>query len=141
MKLIHMNGDLFSCPNYIPLAHCVSRDFRMSRGIAVSFQQNFNLRNELLTIKCFVGDMVAVNRGGRFICQLVTKERCFHKPRVQDLHCSLVSLRRFMETNRISEIAIPKLSAGLDQIPLHVVIDIIYSVFHFAPVTIFMYHL
>lgn len=113
----------------------------MSKGIAVTFQHKFCLRNELLKIECFTGDMVALKRGSRFICQLITKERCFHKPRAQDLYGSLISLREFMQANRINEIAVPELSAGLDQIPINTVIDLLNNVFTYTPVKKFMYHL
>ncbi|XP_074039926.1 ADP-ribose glycohydrolase OARD1-like [Leptinotarsa decemlineata] len=41
-------GNLFSAPNHFALAHGVSRDFRMSQGIAVHFKRRFGRIDQLL---------------------------------------------------------------------------------------------
>ena len=41
-------GDLFSAPSDASLAHCVSEDFRMGKGIATEFKKRFEGVNELL---------------------------------------------------------------------------------------------
>ncbi len=41
-------GDLFSAPLDASLAHCVSEDFRMGKGIATEFKKRFEGVNELL---------------------------------------------------------------------------------------------
>uniref|UniRef100_A0A3B3X625 Macro domain-containing protein n=1 Tax=Poecilia mexicana TaxID=48701 RepID=A0A3B3X625_9TELE len=40
-KIKYVTGDLFSAPNQESLAHCVSEDLRMGKGIAVLFKKNF----------------------------------------------------------------------------------------------------
>jgi hypothetical protein len=42
-------GDLFSAPSDASLAHCVSEDFRMGKGIAIEFKKRFEGVNELLS--------------------------------------------------------------------------------------------
>uniref|UniRef100_A0A3B3W0X7 Macro domain-containing protein n=1 Tax=Poecilia latipinna TaxID=48699 RepID=A0A3B3W0X7_9TELE len=37
----YVTGDLFSAPDQESLAHCVSEDLRMGKGIAVLFKKNF----------------------------------------------------------------------------------------------------
>lgn len=37
-----MRGDLFSCPDSESLAHCISADARMGKGIAVLFKNKFS---------------------------------------------------------------------------------------------------
>ena len=44
-----IKGDLFSAPLDASLAHCVSEDFRMGKGIATEFKKRFEGINELLT--------------------------------------------------------------------------------------------
>ena len=46
-RLVHKSGDLFSCDESQSLAHCVSRDLRMGKGIAVMFKKIFASVNEL----------------------------------------------------------------------------------------------
>ncbi|KAG5877222.1 hypothetical protein JTB14_036430 [Gonioctena quinquepunctata] len=41
-------GDLFSVPRHFALAHCVSSDFKMSKGIALTFKQRFGRVDILL---------------------------------------------------------------------------------------------
>jgi len=46
-KLQEIRGDLFSCSNSTSLAHCVSVDLKMDKGIAVSFKSKFGGLDEL----------------------------------------------------------------------------------------------
>lgn len=48
MILKEVTGDLFSCPPTDSLAHCISEDCRMGKGIAVLFKEKFGGVNELL---------------------------------------------------------------------------------------------
>ncbi|KAG5887463.1 hypothetical protein JTB14_017319 [Gonioctena quinquepunctata] len=41
-------GDLVSAPRHFALAHCVSSDFKMSKGIALTFKQRFGRVDILL---------------------------------------------------------------------------------------------
>ena len=41
-------GDLFQVPNNVSLAHCVSTDMEMGKGIAVEFKDRFGRVDELL---------------------------------------------------------------------------------------------
>ena len=45
--LHHKTGDLFSCPETDSLAHCVSKDLAMGKGIAVIFKKTFGDVEEL----------------------------------------------------------------------------------------------
>ncbi len=49
MPLIYheIRGDLFSAPVNTSLAHCVSRDMQMSKGIAKLFRDKFDRINDL----------------------------------------------------------------------------------------------
>lgn len=43
------NGDLFQVHENVSLAHCVSADMEMSKGIAVEFKNRFSRVDELLS--------------------------------------------------------------------------------------------
>ena len=45
--IIETQGNLFTCPSYFSLAHCVSEDMVMSRGIATAFKRKFEGIGEL----------------------------------------------------------------------------------------------
>lgn len=45
-RIVELKGDLFSVPSNVALAHCVSADMQMSKGIAVLFRDKFkNVEN------------------------------------------------------------------------------------------------
>uniref|UniRef100_A0A3P9QJ44 Uncharacterized protein n=1 Tax=Poecilia reticulata TaxID=8081 RepID=A0A3P9QJ44_POERE len=46
-RINYVIGDLFTASNHESLAHCVSRDLRMGKGIAVLFKNNFGRTSEL----------------------------------------------------------------------------------------------
>ena len=41
-------GDLFLMPEKYYLAHCISVDFALGKGIAVEFNKRFEMKNKLL---------------------------------------------------------------------------------------------
>jgi hypothetical protein len=43
-----IQGDLFSAASNVSLAHCVSRDMSLSKGIATLFRDKFGGINELI---------------------------------------------------------------------------------------------
>ena len=73
MKYVEKAGNLFDAPNNIPLAHCVSKDLKMSKGIAVMFKQKFGKVRELYEQNPEVGSLVKIFHKNRPIFYLVTK--------------------------------------------------------------------
>lgn len=55
-----MQGDLFSCHASESLAHCISADARMGKGIAVLFKKKFGGVDEILTQGKKKIDMITV---------------------------------------------------------------------------------
>lgn len=47
LKFSEVKGDLFSCPSTSSLAHCVSEDMAMGKGVAVIFKKEFGGVGEL----------------------------------------------------------------------------------------------
>ncbi len=50
-----VKGDLFGCPASFSLAHCVSEDMAMGRGVAVLFKEQFGSVGALRAQGRFVG--------------------------------------------------------------------------------------
>lgn len=46
-RVNYVVGDLFSCPEDESLAHCISEDCRMGKGVAVAFKNRFKGVDEL----------------------------------------------------------------------------------------------
>ena len=87
------------------------------------------------------GDVAVLQRGGRFVYYLVTKDRYFHKPTYLSLESSLVMMRLHAVENKVKHLAMPKIGCGLDRLEWSKVKDIINSVFEKTDVTVHIYSL
>lgn len=120
--------DLFALPETYALAHCISADAALGKGIALQFRKRFDLkslrqqaREQLLEI----GKSYQVGR----VFNLVTKARYFHKPTYLTMRQALVSLRAQCQEQGIKQLAIPTLGSGLDKLNWEQVRTIIQNVF------------
>ena len=66
-------GDLFSAGDTYCLAHCVSEDLVMGKGVAKPFKEKFGGVNELRAQKPKTGGVCVLKRGNRWIYYLITK--------------------------------------------------------------------
>lgn len=139
--IIEKRGDLFKCPETSSMAHCVSEDLSMSKGIAVVFKNKYKGLDELKTQKKKPGDVAVLKRDGRFIYYMITKERYFHKPTYLSLESSLVMMRLHCVENGVQQLAIPRIGCGLDRLEWTKVKNIISTVFKNTGITISVYTL
>ncbi|KAG1961905.1 ADP-ribose glycohydrolase OARD1 [Pimephales promelas] len=107
-KLLHVRGDLFTCPSTDALAHCISEDCRMGAGIAVLFKKHFHGEEELLAQKKQPGQCAVLKRSDRFVYYLITKEKYNQKPTYDSLRKSLVSMREHCLFNGVNSISMPR---------------------------------
>lgn len=127
--------DLFSVPKDYYLAHCISADFGMGKGIVVEFNKRFNMKN---TLQTKYPDFINQWTHNRWLYQcilegrvfnLVTKERYFHKPTYESLYGSLLIMKRLAIQNGVTKIAMPTIGCGLDRLNWDVVKYYIRQVF------------
>ena len=124
--------DLFSVSNEYYLAHCISADFALGKGIAVEFNKRFDMRNRLLNkypgyrLTMSGGDCILEGR----VLNLITKERYFLKPTIQSMTFALLKMRDICEKNNIKKVAMPTIGAGLDRLDWISVSKKIQSVFY-----------
>ncbi len=117
--------DLFSVgPDYF-LAHCISADFALGKGIAVEFAKRGV--KEILQ-KHFPGGfwsgegyLITTGLNGFKGCfNLVTKEKYWYKPTYKTITESLESLKHYVEQILNHEdsvkIAMPRIGCGLDRL-------------------------
>lgn len=130
--------DLFSVSNDYYLAHCISADFAMGKGIAVEFNKRFNMKNVLTNkypdyFSFFVnkfseeydGDCILEGR----VLNLITKKRYYNKPSYKTLECALAWMKIIVRENNIKKIAMPLIGCGLDRLKWSKVSKIIKSTF------------
>ena len=84
----------------------------MSKGIAVQFVKRFAGVDDLKAQQKKVGDTAVLERDGRYIYYLITKERYYWKPTDQTLEKSLIAMRDHAITNNVKRISMPKIGCG-----------------------------
>ena len=119
MKYIEEKNDLFNYEGKAWLAHCISSDFGMGKGIVVQFNERYDLKNYMLSHyekKKWDehGYCIPVEKFKVF--NLITKYRYYQKPTLVTMHESLESMKKYALENNIKKIAMPIIGAGLDQL-------------------------
>lgn len=135
MKYKEITEDLFNIHDAQALAHCISADFALGKGIAVEFDKRFDMKVNLREIAPdyvnefhrdrIEGDCIFVNG----ILNLVTKERYFHKPTYRSMEAALLVMRDICEGLHIKRVAIPRIGCGLDGLNWDKVLAVIEGVF------------
>ncbi len=114
--------DLFTVPDSYYLAHCISADFGMGKGIAVQFNEQFNMKQTLLRKypdylqyyqkNKLQGDCILEGR----VLNLITKERYYQKPTLITMMTALSKMHQICQVRHITKIAMPLIGAGLDKL-------------------------
>ncbi|XP_030623267.1 ADP-ribose glycohydrolase OARD1 isoform X2 [Chanos chanos] len=140
-SLRHLRGDLFSCPAGESLAHCISQDCRMGAGIAVLFRKKFHGVEELKKQHKLPGQCAVLERSGRYIYYLITKEKYFHKPTYDTLRQSLQAMKVHCLSNGVTHVSMPRIGCGLDRLKWEKVSEILEEVFWQTDIQITIYSL
>jgi len=128
MKYTEIYGDLFNVDKKYYLAHCISSDFVLGKGIAVEFVKRYNMKAKLHNRFLVCGDYPTCLMVDN-VFNLVTKEKYWHKPTYQTLRGALVDMRTQMERYEIKYVAMPLIGSGLDKLEWSKVSEIIKDVF------------
>ena len=134
--------DLFSVPADYYLAHCISADFGMGKGIVVEFNRRFNMKRVLQTKYPDFINQWSHNEWtyhclleGR-VFNLVTKQRYFHKPTYDAVYGALLTMRQLAEQRDVTKIAMPVIGCGLDRLQWPNVQYLIHQVFDSSDIEI-----
>jgi O-acetyl-ADP-ribose deacetylase (regulator of RNase III) len=128
--------DLFTVPEEYYLAHCISADFGMGKGIVVEFNKRFDMKRKLQSKYPDYIDQWSENRHIAISCilegrvlNLITKERYFHKPTYGSMRNALMDMMAVCCVNNITKVAMPIIGCGLDRLQWDKVSEIIKNVF------------
>ena len=139
MILKEEQRDLFSVPHGYYFAHCISGDFALGAGIAVKFDELYNMRKKLKNTTGNVTENCAILIDNVF--NLVTKRKYYHKPKYASLRESLEDMIETIETLEIEKIAMPMIGCGLDKLNWDTVKEIIEDVFEDIDIEILVCYL
>lgn len=100
------------------IAHCVSADLAMGKGLAAAFKRKFGKLEVLNVSKPQIGEMLVQwdPEDRRYLYSLVTKEKASDKPTYQNLEKCLKTLRDHIKAESVSQLSIPQLGCGLDKL-------------------------
>ena len=138
----YIKGDLFQSTE--SLAHCVSADFAMRKGIAAEVVEKFPfLRNSALQFSFQPGTIFAYwhEESQRFIYNLVKKVNCSDKPNPPDVANAIEAMKEHALSNNVKVIAMPQLASGLDGLPWNEIQTMLLDIFWNSGIQIQVYYL
>lgn len=131
--------DLLKAPREYHLAHCISADFALGRGVARQIQEAYDMRRHLVNEygqwrgkKDIIGTCLAC----RDVLNLVTKQRYYEKPTLDTLQSALEDMRLYCVEQGIRKVAMPRIGCGLDLLKWEDVSPLIQEVFRFSHIEI-----
>lgn len=126
--------DLFSVSEDYYLAHCISADFGMGKGIAIEFNKNFDMKRKLTDkYPDYINNYRSNQLGGTVLIEgrvinLITKEQYWQKPTYDTLQAALNAAKSQLPPD-CKKIAMPIIGCGLDRLQWNKVSEIIKDVF------------
>ena len=136
--------DLFSLSDDYYLAHCISADFGMGKGIVVEFNKRFDMKSILQSKYAdYLNQFTRHRVGGDCILEgrvlnLITKERYFHKPTIITMRIALQKMKQICLENNVNKVAMPTIGAGLDRLNWNDVAAQIRNIFADTGIEIFV---
>lgn len=127
--------DLFSVPDDYYLAHCISADFGMGKGIVVEFNKRFDMKRTLqIKYPDYIDQFTRHRIGGDCILEgrvlnLITKERYYEKPTIITIRLALQKMKKICKEYGITKIAMPTIGSGLDRLKWDNVVKQIKNIF------------
>lgn len=147
-SLTEIVGDMFADTDQngdVCLAHCVSQDLAMGKGIAVLFKKKFGRVPELKAQNAKIGECAILTRKAStttaFIYYMITKARYFHKPTYTSLRQSLEYTKNHMVAHHQTELKMPRIGCGLDGLEWKQVRRLIQETFQHTSIQITVYRL
>lgn len=147
MQITEIKGNIFESDIKGPFVQCISADFGCGKGIAVTFNEHYNVKNYLqhfypdyiniFTHKRLIGDCIYVNN----VYNLITKERYYQKPTYNSLKIALNALKELCIINEDDIIKMPKIGCGLDKLEWPVVKQLLCDIFDDTDIKIFVYYI
>ena len=143
VQIVYGNkNSILEQPNSI--GHCISADAQMSK----SFAQFLSERVPRLWRTCRRANLLKDqaftfwdSSSGRYIYNLVTKEKCSDKLDLQTLATTLQNMQAHATVREISSIVTPKIGCGLDQMNWQDVVKLLRKMFAYSDIQIVVYSL
>ena len=126
------------------IGHCISANAEMSKRFAQVLSERVPLLRRTCRRANLLKDQVfpfCDCCSGRYIYNLVTKEKYSDKPDLQTLATTLQNMQANATIHGVSTIAIPKIGCGLDQRNWQDVVNLLRNIFACSDIQIVVYSL
>lgn len=137
--MLHLWGDLLEAPAHCVLAHCISADLKMGAGVALTIQERYQQRQDIMERPHEVGSAVWTARGRRVV-HLVTKDHFRDQPDLASLELCLHNLREELLARCCYHLAIPEIGCGRDGLCLPDVLHLVREMLECDGIVVTMYH-
>lgn len=139
MILNEKKGNLFELDKKYALAHCISLDCEMGKGIAVEFNKRFKgmkrdliqtIEDNSMSFPCVI--MYYDNddfENSRKVFNLITKKAYYGKPTYQTITKCIEDMANMCKKYNVKYLAMPKIGCGLDRLQWSKVREIIQEAF------------
>ncbi|CAH1722587.1 unnamed protein product [Aphis gossypii] len=125
-----LKGSIFNCPDNFAIAHCLSADLKINKGITNLICKVYGDTSPQLALQELnVGNTIPINNNNKTIFHLITKKLYYHKPKYEDLKTSVHNLKLEAIRLNILKIAIPTLISGPREFSWSIIKQLIYSEF------------
>lgn len=136
-----LKGSIFNCPDNFAIAHCISADLKMNKGITNLICKVYGDTSPQLALQELnVENTIPINNNNKTIFHLITKQLYYHKPKYEDLKASVHNLKLEAIRLNILKIAIPTLISGPHEFSWSIIKQLIYSEFENTNIEIYIYH-
>ncbi|MGL4388093.1 MAG: reverse transcriptase domain-containing protein, partial [Brevinema sp.] len=109
-----INGSIFNSKDNI--IHCISKDLKMSKGLAQKIKNQIKNYNDLKKNKREISEFHISKNNNKLIFHLITKNKYYNKPKYEDIYYALKNLKEYLLKNNIKTISMPRIGCGLDQL-------------------------
>ncbi|XP_028409235.1 ADP-ribose glycohydrolase OARD1-like [Dendronephthya gigantea] len=136
---------LFLSPVDTAIAHSVSCDFQMDKGIAKQFLKQYGNFNELIEKGLDfpegreVGKIGVLQTKERFVYYLITRPKWWDSSTLRAMEQSLHSMQSHCIQNNVKRLAIPRIGAHYDRLEWDKVRGLITDIFQHSNITITAY--
>jgi hypothetical protein len=138
-NIVEVEGDLFQATEDYALGHCVSKDFKMSKGIALEFRRKFGQIDKLLLQNKQVTEIAAIKCDQRSILYIITMDSHHQKPTYETMFYAIKNLPKFCESNNLNKVALSKIGSGYDQLNWEQIRTMLRYIFKNSEIKIMVY--